>query len=171
VLDRLDIDDLKERLLSGPRTHGGLITIRIIDYEQLWVVGARDAKTLVAWSLYEALKRARHPALDKDESPMSAKRQRLLRYSGPFLEPSLDEVRRHSDSHSDDALLNKNKAKSEVDDPYSRIFFGLPLAGLYGKIVGRLQLCKFRQTYFNLVWFFRALNSVTTRLNLLQRNC
>jgi ADP-sugar diphosphatase len=34
-----------------------------LDYEQLWRVGARDAKTLAAWSLYEALKRARHPAL------------------------------------------------------------------------------------------------------------
>jgi ADP-sugar diphosphatase len=53
---------MKERL-SGLKTQGEKIVLKILDYEKLWLVGARDAKTLVAWSLYEALKRARHPAL------------------------------------------------------------------------------------------------------------
>jgi ADP-sugar diphosphatase len=62
VLDRQEIEDLRGKL-TGLRTQGEKITVRILDYEQLWRVGARDAKTLAAWSLYEALKRARHPAL------------------------------------------------------------------------------------------------------------
>lgn len=61
-LDRLEIEDMKERL-DGRRTQGEIVTVRIIDYERLSEVGVRDAKTLVAWSLYESLKRARHPAL------------------------------------------------------------------------------------------------------------
>lgn len=62
VLDRQEIEDLRGKL-TGLRTQGEKITVRILDYEQLWRVGARDAKTLAAWSLYEALKRARHPDL------------------------------------------------------------------------------------------------------------
>jgi ADP-sugar diphosphatase len=61
-LDRLDIEEMKEKL-SGLKTQGEKINLKILDYEKLWLVGARDAKTLVAWSLYEALKRARHPDL------------------------------------------------------------------------------------------------------------
>lgn len=62
VLDRQEIQDLKGKL-TGLRRQGEKITVRILDYEELWKVGARDAKTLAAWSLYEALKRARHPEL------------------------------------------------------------------------------------------------------------
>jgi len=62
VLDRQEIEDLKGKL-TGLRTQGEKITVRIVDYENLWRIGARDAKTMVAWSLYESLKRARHPAL------------------------------------------------------------------------------------------------------------
>ncbi|KAE8450421.1 hypothetical protein EG329_006496 [Mollisiaceae sp. DMI_Dod_QoI] len=62
VLDRLEIEDFRARL-TGLKAQGEMITLRIIDYEQMWRVGARDSKTLAAWSLYEALKRARHPAL------------------------------------------------------------------------------------------------------------
>jgi ADP-sugar diphosphatase len=34
-----------------------MITLRVCDYEQLWQHGARDAKTLAAWALYEGLNR------------------------------------------------------------------------------------------------------------------
>lgn len=62
VLDRQEIEDLKGKL-TGLRTQEEKITVRILNYEDLWKVGARDAKTLAAWSLYEGLKRARNPAL------------------------------------------------------------------------------------------------------------
>ncbi len=62
VLDRQEIEDLKGKL-TGLRTQGEKIKVRILDYEKLWKVGARDAKTLAAWSLYEALKRSKHPQL------------------------------------------------------------------------------------------------------------
>ncbi|KAH7412941.1 nudix hydrolase 14 [Cadophora sp. MPI-SDFR-AT-0126] len=59
VLERQEIESLKGRL-SGKRTGDSeMITVRILPYEDLWKVGARDAKTLAAWSLYEALKRSR----------------------------------------------------------------------------------------------------------------
>ncbi|PMD31210.1 NUDIX family hydrolase [Hyaloscypha variabilis F] len=58
VMDRQEIVGLTGRL-SGKRASSEMITIRILPYEQLWEVGARDAKTLAAWSLYEALKRSR----------------------------------------------------------------------------------------------------------------
>ncbi|KAL5322576.1 hypothetical protein ACEPPN_010549 [Leptodophora sp. 'Broadleaf-Isolate-01'] len=59
VLERQEIESLKGRL-SGKRTgESEMITVRILPYEDLWKVGARDAKTLAAWSLYEALKRSR----------------------------------------------------------------------------------------------------------------
>ncbi|KAF2691706.1 hypothetical protein K458DRAFT_381549 [Lentithecium fluviatile CBS 122367] len=35
-----------------------LITLRVCDYEDLWREGARDAKTLAAWALYEGLNRS-----------------------------------------------------------------------------------------------------------------
>jgi ADP-sugar diphosphatase len=62
VMDRQEIENMKGKL-TGIRTQGERITVRILNYEELWKVGARDAKTLAAWSLYEALKRAKHPDL------------------------------------------------------------------------------------------------------------
>lgn len=62
VLDRQEIEDLRDKL-TGTRSRGEKITIRLLDYEELWKVGARDAKTLAGWSLYEALRRARHSKL------------------------------------------------------------------------------------------------------------
>jgi hypothetical protein len=35
-----------------------MITLRVCDYEDLWKEGARDAKTMAAWALYEGLSRA-----------------------------------------------------------------------------------------------------------------
>lgn len=57
-LDRLDIENLKDRLM-GDRAAAEKITVRLLEYEQLVAVGARDGKTLAAWSLYEYLKRTR----------------------------------------------------------------------------------------------------------------
>jgi ADP-sugar diphosphatase len=62
VLDRQEIEDLREKL-TGERSSGEKITVKLLNYEELWKVGARDAKTLAAWSLYEALKRARYKEL------------------------------------------------------------------------------------------------------------
>jgi ADP-sugar diphosphatase len=58
VMDRQEIESMKGKL-KGKRSQSEMITIRILAYEELWEVGARDAKTLAAWSLYEALKRSR----------------------------------------------------------------------------------------------------------------
>ncbi len=51
VVDQQVIEDLKGKL-TGLRDHGEKITVRILDYEHLWKMGARDAKTLGAWALY-----------------------------------------------------------------------------------------------------------------------
>lgn len=56
--ERTEIDDLKDRL-AGERGHQEKITVRLMNYERLLQIGARDGKTLAAWSLYEYLKRAR----------------------------------------------------------------------------------------------------------------
>lgn len=56
-LDRQEIEDLRGRLM-GERTQNEMITLRIRDYEDLWREGARDAKTLAAWALYEGLSRS-----------------------------------------------------------------------------------------------------------------
>jgi ADP-sugar diphosphatase len=56
-LDRKEIEDLKGKL-TGERAKDELITLRVRDYEVLWKEGARDAKTLAAWALYEGLNRA-----------------------------------------------------------------------------------------------------------------
>ena len=56
-LDRQEIEDLRGKL-TGKRTQGEMITLRVCNYEDLWREGARDAKTLAAWALYEGLNRA-----------------------------------------------------------------------------------------------------------------
>lgn len=56
-LDRQEIEDLRGRV-TGKRTQGEMITLRICEYEDLWKEGARDAKTLAAWALYEGLNRS-----------------------------------------------------------------------------------------------------------------
>jgi ADP-sugar diphosphatase len=54
LVDRQEIEDLNGRL-AGLRDRGEKTTVRILDYENLWKVGARDAKTLGAWALYQQL--------------------------------------------------------------------------------------------------------------------
>lgn len=56
-LDRQEIEDLKGRL-TGERTQDEMITLHVREYEDLWREGARDAKTLAAWALYEGLNRS-----------------------------------------------------------------------------------------------------------------
>jgi ADP-sugar diphosphatase len=56
-LDRKEIEALKGRL-TGLRARDELITLRICGYDVLWREGARDAKTLAAWALYEGLNRS-----------------------------------------------------------------------------------------------------------------
>jgi ADP-sugar diphosphatase len=70
-VDRQEIEDLKGKL-TGQRRRGELITLRVSPYEDLWRDGARDAKTLAAWALYEGLNRA---GIIKEEI---LKRQRTL---------------------------------------------------------------------------------------------
>jgi len=55
-LDRQEIEDLRGQM-TGERRVGEMITLRICKYEDLWREGARDAKTLAAWALYEGLNR------------------------------------------------------------------------------------------------------------------
>lgn len=56
-LDRPEIEQLKGKL-TGSRKSGESITLHVCDYEDLWREGARDAKTLAAWALYEGLNRS-----------------------------------------------------------------------------------------------------------------
>lgn len=42
---------------SVERSQGEMITLRLCEYEDLWREGARDAKILAAWALYEGLNR------------------------------------------------------------------------------------------------------------------
>jgi ADP-sugar diphosphatase len=62
-MDRQRIENLKGRL-TGVRAEQENITVRLWEYERILEVGARDAKTLAAWSLYEYLKRT--GALERD---------------------------------------------------------------------------------------------------------
>lgn len=57
-MDRMQIDGLRGKL-GGERSEKEHIRIRLLNYEKLLQVGARDGKTLAAWSLYEYLKRTR----------------------------------------------------------------------------------------------------------------
>ncbi|KAJ4421748.1 hypothetical protein N0V82_003592 [Gnomoniopsis sp. IMI 355080] len=56
-LDRQEIEDLRGKL-TGLRKQDEMITLRVKPYEDLWKEGARDAKTLAAWALYEGLNRS-----------------------------------------------------------------------------------------------------------------
>jgi hypothetical protein len=48
--------DLRGKL-TGKTSQGEMITLRVCDYEELWKLCPRDAKTLAAWALYEGLSR------------------------------------------------------------------------------------------------------------------
>ncbi|KAI4950412.1 hypothetical protein J4E91_004294 [Alternaria rosae] len=55
-LNRQEIMDLRGKL-TGIRKQGEMIKLRVCDYEELWKLCPRDAKTLAAWALYEGLNR------------------------------------------------------------------------------------------------------------------
>jgi ADP-sugar diphosphatase len=44
--------------LTGLREEGEKITLKLVKLEDLWLEGARDAKALAAWALYDGLKRS-----------------------------------------------------------------------------------------------------------------
>jgi hypothetical protein len=50
-----------------------MITLRVVRYEHLWKEGARDAKTLAAWALYEAL--TREGAIKKAQEEVEKRRR------------------------------------------------------------------------------------------------
>ncbi|KAH8666966.1 hypothetical protein BX600DRAFT_380917 [Xylariales sp. PMI_506] len=74
-LDRQEIEDLKGAM-TGERRMGEMITLRVCEYEDLWREGARDAKTLAAWALYEGLNRS--GILQKELRERKRARTRLL---------------------------------------------------------------------------------------------
>lgn len=43
--------------MIGERRTEETIRLQMVNYEELWREGARDAKTLAAWALYEGLSR------------------------------------------------------------------------------------------------------------------
>lgn len=57
---RVPREQLKEWTgkLTGLRDEGEKITLKLVKLEDLWHEGARDAKALAAWALYEGLKRS-----------------------------------------------------------------------------------------------------------------
>ncbi|KAL4806154.1 hypothetical protein BDV18DRAFT_123409 [Aspergillus unguis] len=55
-MPRKDIEALQGRL-TGLRSHGEKITLKVVPLKDLWKEGIRDGKTLAAWALYMGLKR------------------------------------------------------------------------------------------------------------------
>ncbi|KAI4611185.1 uncharacterized protein J4E88_008914 [Alternaria novae-zelandiae] len=53
-LDRKELESFRSKL-GGEGVRDKLITLRIRNFEVLWKEGARDAKTLAAWALYDRL--------------------------------------------------------------------------------------------------------------------
>lgn len=53
-MPRGQIEELRGKL-TGLREHGEKITLKVVELEELWKVGARDGKTLAAWALYKGL--------------------------------------------------------------------------------------------------------------------
>jgi ADP-sugar diphosphatase len=54
IMSHNEIEELKGKLTGEEREK---ITVKLVKYEELWREGARDAKTLAAWALYEGLTR------------------------------------------------------------------------------------------------------------------
>ncbi|RMZ91418.1 hypothetical protein DV736_g1334, partial [Chaetothyriales sp. CBS 134916] len=56
VLHRRQIEELQGKM-TGLRGEGEKITLKLVKLKDLWKVGARDAKTVAAWGLWEGLRR------------------------------------------------------------------------------------------------------------------
>ena len=54
VMSRKGIEQLRGKLTGNP-SEREKIQVRLVEYKELWREGARDAKTLAAWALYENL--------------------------------------------------------------------------------------------------------------------
>lgn len=54
TMSDIEIKELRGKLMGGEREK---ITVKLVKYDELWREGARDAKTLAAWALYEGLTR------------------------------------------------------------------------------------------------------------------
>lgn len=55
-IPRADLDKFRGKL-TGLRNEGEKITLKVARLEDLWKEGARDAKTLSSWALYQGLKK------------------------------------------------------------------------------------------------------------------
>ena len=55
-LPRKELEEFRGKL-TGLRDGGEKITLKVVKLENLWKEGARDAKTLSAWALYQGLKK------------------------------------------------------------------------------------------------------------------
>ncbi|RMZ75822.1 hypothetical protein DV737_g5124, partial [Chaetothyriales sp. CBS 132003] len=55
-LNRRQIEELQGKM-TGLRDKGEKITLKLVRLKDLWKVGARDAKTVAAWGLWEGLRR------------------------------------------------------------------------------------------------------------------
>lgn len=55
-LPRKELEEFRGKL-TGLRNGGEKITLKVVKLEDLWKEGARDAKTLSAWALYQGLKK------------------------------------------------------------------------------------------------------------------
>lgn len=62
TMPRIEINELRGKLSGVGQER---IKVKLVRYEELWKEGARDAKTLAAWALYEGL--MREGRLDEDE--------------------------------------------------------------------------------------------------------
>lgn len=89
-LDRLDIVQLQNKL-TGLRTRGELIMVSLSLFEDLWKEGARDAKTLAAWTLYEGLTRSGVLQRELDERKENALRANQSSHVPPVQDDSDDD--------------------------------------------------------------------------------
>lgn len=55
-IPRAELDNFRGKL-TGLRNEGEKITLKVVKLDDLWKEGARDAKTLSAWALYQGLKK------------------------------------------------------------------------------------------------------------------
>lgn len=65
TMPRIQINELRGKL-TGVNDEN--IRVKLVRYEELWKEGARDAKTLAAWALYEGL--TREGRLDEDDDEL-----------------------------------------------------------------------------------------------------
>lgn len=80
-MDRVHIEALRGKI-TGLRTEGESITLRLEKFTDLWKVGARDAKTLGALALYEGLSSS--GTLYQEEKQRDMKGKQAEKYNKPL---------------------------------------------------------------------------------------